>query len=1198
MLVLIDDSALEKEIESRMKRKLVAGGLFVLIAVVFLYAFIGDAPWQSSSSSSLTGFVVLDSGIKVSTEKLDSSLVQAIQAGDMSPRVIVVLDSSGMTIGATEQSVITNLDSSLDVGVDGDAQTSIVVAADNSAVGERGTAGEINDIRVTHAFDTVSALSMEVQSPEALLALANNKKVTRILLDYPVQLSLDDSVPLMKANKVWNLSSPLLFGNGSENRNITGFGNSVCVIDTGVDYSHRALGDCDIVSYNTSGLIENISLVESVHPYANSFDYTWKIQKEGYSSIALHFRNISLESQTSGDTTDRVYVYDSNNNTIGVYKGELRDVWTEHALGDTLYVRLTSDSSLNSFGFVVDSVINGTTNSTMHWENCPVVVGGYDTYNGDSDPMDDHGHGTHVAGIIASQNDTYRGVAPGAHIVALKALSATGSGYSSDVLSALEWCNQNAAALNISVISMSLGCDGAGCPHYGGYCDNDLLSDVINRSTAKNISVVIASGNSGWSDGISNPSCIQNAIPIGGETMSSGIVFNRGGVLQIIAPGVNVRSSVPGNSWATWSGTSMATPHAAGTIALMQQYSRGVYGRILTPQEIESRLAGTPLKMYDTASLKNYTLLDAYSATVPIVVVTNMSIGITGENVSINVNSSEPIMNVSVVLAGANVSSIFNTSSGNNTAIKFSIPLESQGIFWYSVQYRDVAGNLFASKNYSIVSESASLGLTVVTPVNNTFVRSEINLSGMASMHNQTRVNISLIGPLVNGSRHNLSLVNGSVANGSVVVGGNVSRLYSMLGNDTQNITFSSIVSVRGFMEGNYSMLNSLEDSELMKLEHRKIVIDSTAPQLMVVSMVVNSSNVSIHVNASDLYLDSVVVEKLSTISGPVNFSMSLIGPHQYVFSFYSVPGTHNFTVYAQDKSRNTNVTIGSYTVDQAESMISMINPIENATFGIGEVVGVDAIVNTSSIYSYVIDWGDNSSVENTSNTSIMHAEKIYTAVGNYTLIMVINGSGVAGNVSRTIQVRDIRAPVVLLSGIANPLHTARDTQIEFEITDSSDIAAEEVRVDNTAFASTCEKTVGLWTCSATLPRMTAGNHEFSFAVADTFKNENLTTLLVAVQTCSDTVLNGDEVGSDCGGSCAPCATSTPVAIQQEMPAPVLAAPIVGDNATSPTTLSSLNLTDDTHVASSRAKTQQNLLYVLVFVIAVLIFLYAIMYTP
>ncbi|KKL06009.1 hypothetical protein LCGC14_2600340, partial [marine sediment metagenome] len=112
------------------------------------------------------------------------------------------------------------------------------------------------------------------------------------------------------------------------------------------------------------------------------------------------------------------------------------------------------------------------------WTNCGQVIGGYDFVNEDDDPMDDNGHGTHVAGIVASQNPTYKGVAPGANIVAAKVLNSAGSGWFTDIAAAIDWCMDNKDTYNIVAMSLSLG-DGGEYTDPTTECDPYLTANAV-----------------------------------------------------------------------------------------------------------------------------------------------------------------------------------------------------------------------------------------------------------------------------------------------------------------------------------------------------------------------------------------------------------------------------------------------------------------------------------------------------------------------------------------------------------------------------------------------------------------------------------------------------------------------------------------------------------------------------------------------
>jgi len=210
---------------------------------------------------------------------------------------------------------------------------------------------------------------------------------------------------------------------------------------------------------------------------------------------------------------------------------------------------------------------------------------------------DDNGHGTHVAGIIAAENDGggVVGVAPGTRVYAVKVLNASGQGTWSQVICGIDWVTQKAASLNIKVANMSL----AGFGFADGVCGN-LLGDALNRaicrSTAAGVTYVVAAGNSGQEFSTTVPAAYPDVLTVtaisdsdgaagatgGAPTCRAGEADDRyasfsnfadptdsGGQAHMVgAPGVCIDSTWPGGGYRTASGTSMAAPHAAGTVAL------------------------------------------------------------------------------------------------------------------------------------------------------------------------------------------------------------------------------------------------------------------------------------------------------------------------------------------------------------------------------------------------------------------------------------------------------------------------------------------------------------------------------------------------------------------------------------------------------------------------------------------------------
>ncbi len=466
------------------------------------------------------------------------------------------------------------------------------------------------DFKIGNKFSTVNGFSGEV-TKDGLTKLMNDPDVKAVYLDRKVYSFLDQSVETVNATNTWKLQVDSI--------NLTGTGETICIIDSGIDYTHEALGNCTITEFNYEGINESY-ILESDHNYSNNFDYTWNITKPGYSSIAVHFKNISLEYQgelLGYDTYDRIIIYDSEFTEIAHYhgiNGIMENIWTPHSEGDTIYIRLITDISFTDYGFYIDYILNGTTNTTYNWTDCSKVIDGWDFVNNDGDPMDDDGHGTHCAGIAASTDSTYRGVAPGSNLLSVKSLDNNGDGWTSDIIAGIDWCINNSERYNISVISMSLGSEEL----FSGYCDDQdpLTSNVINRAVGKNITVVVATGNLGSTTGISSPACIYNSTSVSSSSGDSIYLFaNRNNITDLVAPGNSIHSMQLGGGFVDKTGTSMSAPHVAGAAAIIKQFMRLKNNIDILPAEIENILNLTGKEIDDTANTgRNYSRIDIYAA--------------------------------------------------------------------------------------------------------------------------------------------------------------------------------------------------------------------------------------------------------------------------------------------------------------------------------------------------------------------------------------------------------------------------------------------------------------------------------------------------------------------------------------------------------------------------------------------------------
>lgn len=374
------------------------------------------------------------------------------------------------------------------------------------------------------------------------------------------------------------------------------------------------------------------------------------------------------------------------------------------------------------------------------------VIGGYDFVNGDTDPYDDNGHGTYTAGIIASNNTTYRGLAPDANIVAIKALDSNGSGFESDVIAGINWCVANATQFNISVISMSV----EGSTLFSGNCDSSKASfrNAINTATEKNISVIASSGNSGSTSNMPAPACIQNATSVGSTTKTDGIssFSNRNNVTDLFAPGSSITSLVPTGScslcassgFGTFSGTSASAPHVSAAFALLRQYKRLENGTILNPAQIESALKASGLNISDSGAnltfqrINIFRALVYFDATKPLLAVSSPSnITYNTTNISLAYSASDNVARD--VCRFTNTTGSASALSGCSNITFLAVANQQNNI---TLVVNDSNGNANSSQVFFFI-DTIYPSLNVSSPQNLTYKTDNLTLSFLASDSNK-----------------------------------------------------------------------------------------------------------------------------------------------------------------------------------------------------------------------------------------------------------------------------------------------------------------------------------------------------------------------------------------------------------------------------------------------------------------------------
>jgi len=179
-------------------------------------------------------------------------------------------------------------------------------------------------------------------------------------------------------------------------------------------------------------------------------------------------------------------------------------------------------------------------------------------------PSDDNGHGSHVCGTIAAKDNDFGmvGVAPETKIIPIKALDKTGNGSIKHILDGIYY----AIDREVDFITMSLG-----SPH-----DSTDLSQAIKIASSKGIIIFCAAGNSGPNSDIMYPARYEEVISIAAvdEELRRTNFSCSGDSLDFLAPGHNILSTVPNNTYALMSGTSMSNPFVVGCASLLLSYNR------------------------------------------------------------------------------------------------------------------------------------------------------------------------------------------------------------------------------------------------------------------------------------------------------------------------------------------------------------------------------------------------------------------------------------------------------------------------------------------------------------------------------------------------------------------------------------------------------------------------------------------------
>lgn len=297
------------------------------------------------------------------------------------------------------------------------------------------------------------------------------------------------------------------------------------------------------------------------HDHLSTEDFVSKLSRE---RVILHAEpNYQFIKQQEGETTP-------NDEFFQPYQWNLKQIDSE--IGWNI-----SEGAEHVIIAILDTGID-----LEHEDLADKVIAGYNAFDGSTNVQDEHGHGTHVAGIACAVTNNITGIAGVSWynpILPVKVLNEEGSGSLFEVADGIKWATDNGA----KVINLSLGDAQA----------SEILYDAIRYAYERDVVLIAAAGNDNVAEPM-YPAAYPEVLAVAAvdQERKKASFSNYGPHIDVTAPGEHIPSTFPGNNYVYMSGTSMAAPHVAGLAGLIRAFNPE-----LTNQEVMDLIKHTAVDL-------------------------------------------------------------------------------------------------------------------------------------------------------------------------------------------------------------------------------------------------------------------------------------------------------------------------------------------------------------------------------------------------------------------------------------------------------------------------------------------------------------------------------------------------------------------------------------------------------------------------